>query len=328
MKVLVTGGAGFIGSHIVDELVKRGDEVRVLDNFATGKRENIEKFINKPDESGNYKSDKSGNYRVELIEGDLRDMETVKKAVYGVEYVLHQGALPSVLRSIADPITTNEVNAVGTLNILVAARDSNVKRVVYASSSSVYGEVKARIKKEDMSPNPLSPYALSKLTGEYYSKIFYSIYGLETVVLRYFNVFGPRQDPLSQYAAAIPKFITLMLQGKQPTIFGDGKQTRDFTFVQNVVQANLSAMVAPDAAGQVCNIACGRKIELNKVMALLNEILEVKISPVYTSPRPGDIKHSLADISNARKFLGYDPKVSFEEGLKNTVEYFRQLKVE
>jgi len=245
-----------------------------------------------------------------------------------VEYVLHQGAIPSVPRSIADPITTNEVNAVGTLNVLVAARDASVKRVVYASSSSVYGEAKTRIKKENMAPNPLSPYALSKLTGEYYSRIFYSIYGLETIILRYFNVFGPRQDPLSQYSAAIPKFITLMIQGKQPTIFGDGRQTRDFTYVQNVVQANLSSLVAPGAAGQVCNIACGRKIELNRVIELLNKTLEVKILPVYTSPRSGDIKYSLADISNAKKFLGYNPKISFEEGLKKTVEYFRRLDVE
>ena len=317
MKILVTGGAGFIGSHIVEELVRRGDEVRVLDNFATGKRENIEELLDK----------------IELIEGDLRDMEAVKRAVYGVEYVLHEAALPSVPRSIEDPITTNEINIKGTLNILVAARDSGVKRVIYASSSSVYGEagthlikMGGRVKKEDMSPNPLSPYALSKLTGEYYCRIFYSIYGLKTVILRYFNIFGPRQDPLSQYAAAIPKFITLMLQGKQPTIFGDGKQTRDFTYVQNVVQANLSSLVAPDAAGRVCNIACGRKIELNKVIELLNKILGVKISPIYTSPRPGDIKHSLADISRAKKILGYNPKVSFEEGLRKTVEYFK-LKV-
>ncbi|OIN96935.1 LPS biosynthesis protein WbpP [Candidatus Desantisbacteria bacterium CG1_02_38_46] len=312
MRVLVTGGAGFIGSHIVEELVRRGDEVRVLDNFATGKRENIAAVLDK----------------IELIEGDLRNMEAVNKAVYGVEYVLHQGAIPSVPRSIADPITTNEVNAVGTLNVLVAARDASVKRVVYASSSSVYGEAKTRIKKENMAPNPLSPYALSKLTGEYYSRIFYSIYGLETIILRYFNVFGPRQDPLSQYSAAIPKFITLMIQGKQPTIFGDGRQTRDFTYVQNVVQANLSSLVAPGAAGQVCNIACGRKIELNRVIELLNKTLEVKILPVYTSPRSGDIKYSLADISNAKKFLGYNPKISFEEGLKKTVEYFRRLDVE
>jgi len=307
MKILVTGGAGFIGSHIVEELVRRGDTVRVLDNFSTGKRENIAPFAD----------------RIELIEGDLRDFETVRKAVEGMDYILHQGALPSVPRSIADPITTNEVNVGGTLNVLVAARDSNVKRVVYASSSSIYGEAKGRIKKESLSPNPLSPYALSKLTGESYCRIFYSIYGLETVILRYFNVFGPRQDPFSQYSAAIPKFITLMLEGKQPTIFGDGRQSRDFTYVQNVVQANLSAMVAPDAAGKVCNIACSRSIELNKLVKLLNEILGTNISPVYTSPRPGDIRHSLADISNAKKFLGYYPKTNFEEGLKKTVEYFK-----
>lgn len=307
MKVLVTGGAGFIGSHIVEELVRRGDEVRVLDNFSTGKRENIAQFLDK----------------IELIEGDLRDIEAVKKAVYGVEYVLHQGALPSVPRSIEDPITTNDVNVKGTLNVLVAARDSNVKRVIYASSSSVYGEVKGKIKREDMAPNPLSPYALSKFAGECYCRIFYLIYGLETIVLRYFNVFGPRQDPLSQYSAAIPKFITLMLQGKQPTIFGDGNQTRDFTYIGNVVQVNLSAMVAPGSAGQVCNIACNRSINLNTMIKLLNEILGTNIHPIYTSPRPGDIKHSLADISMAKRFLGYNPKIGFEEGLKKTVEYFK-----
>jgi len=311
MKILVTGGAGFIGSHIVEELVKRGDFVRVLDNFATGKRENLAPFAGK----------------IEIVEGDLRDFDTVKKAVQGMEYVLHEGALPSVPRSIADPITSNDVNVKGTLHILVAARDEKIKRVVYASSSSVYGEAKARVKKESMPPSPLSPYATSKLAAETYCRIFYAIYGLETVVLRYFNVFGPRQDPLSQYSAAIPKFITLMMDGKQPTIFGDGKQSRDFTYVHNVVQANLSAMIAPGAAGKICNIACHRTVRLNKMIELLNEFLGTAIAPIHTSPRTGDIKFSLADISNARKYLNYSPMVSFEEGLRSTVEYFKKLKV-
>ena len=311
MKILVTGGAGFIGSHIVEELVKRGDFVRVLDNFATGKRENLAPFAGK----------------IEIVEGDLRDFDTVKKAVQGMEYVLHEGALPSVPRSIADPITSNDVNVKGTLHILVAARDEKIKRVVYASSSSVYGEAKARVKKESMPPSPLSPYATSKLAAETYCRIFYAIYGLETVVLRYFNVFGPRQDPLSQYSAAIPKFITLMMDGKQPTIFGDGKQSRDFTYVHNVVQANLSAMIAPGAAGKICNIACHRTVRLNKMIELLNEFLGTAIAPIHTAPRTGDIKFSLADISNARKYLNYSPMVSFEEGLRSTVEYFKKLKV-
>jgi len=311
MKILVTGGAGFIGSHIVEELVKRGDTVRVLDNFATGKRENLTPFAGK----------------IEMVEGDLRDFDTVKKAVQGMEYILHEGALPSVPRSIADPVMSNDVNVKGTLHILVAARDEKVKRVVYASSSSIYGEAKARVKKETMPPSPLSPYATSKLAAETYCRIFYAIYGLETVVLRYFNVFGPRQDPLSQYSAAIPKFITLMMDGKQPTIFGDGKQSRDFTYVHNVVQANLSAMIAPGAAGKICNIACHRTVRLNKMIELLNEFLGTAIAPIHTSPRTGDIKFSLADISNARKYLNYSPMVSFEEGLRSTVEYFKKLKV-
>ena len=311
MKILVTGGAGFIGSHIVEELVKRGDTVRVLDNFATGKRENLTPFAGK----------------IEMVEGDLRDFDTVKKAVQGMEYILHEGALPSVPRSIADPVMSNDVNVKGTLHILVAARDEKVKRVVYASSSSIYGEAKARVKKETMPPSPLSPYATSKLAAETYCRIFYAIYGLETVVLRYFNVFGPRQDPLSQYSAAIPKFITLMMDGKQPTIFGDGKQSRDFTYVHNVVQANLSAMIAPGAAGKICNIACHRTVRLNKMIELLNEFLGTAIAPIHTSPRTGDIKFSLADISNARKYLNYSPMVSFEEGLRKTVEYFKKLKV-
>ena len=312
MKILVTGGAGFIGSHIVEELVKRGDTVRVLDNFATGKRENLTPFAGK----------------IEMVEGDLRDFDTVKKAVQGMEYILHEGALPSVPRSIADPVMSNDVNVKGTLHILVAARDEKVKRVVYASSSSIYGEAKARVKKETMPPSPLSPYATSKLAAETYCRIFYAIYGLETVVLRYFNVFGPRQDPLSQYSAAIPKFITLMMDGKQPTIFGDGKQSRDFTYVHNVVQANLSAMIAPGAAGKICNIACHRTVRLNKMIELLNEFLGTAIAPIHTAPRTGDIKFSLADISNARKYLNYSPMVSFEEGLRKTVEYFKKLKVE
>lgn len=250
-KYLVTGGAGFIGSNIVEELVDRNESVRVLDNLSTGRRENIEPFMDK----------------IEFIEGDLRDLDAVRKAVEGVDYVLHQGALPSVPRSIDEPLTTNEVNVNGTLKVLIAARDAGVKRVVYASSSSIYGNSEVLPKREDMPPNPLSPYAISKLAGENYCRIFYQIYGLETVCLRYFNVFGPRQDPTSQYSAVIPKFINAMLNGERPIIYGDGKQSRDFTFVANVVQANLLACEANGVAGELFNVACGERYTLLDLIA-------------------------------------------------------------
>jgi len=303
---LVTGGAGFIGSHIVEELLKRKEKVRVLDNFSTGKKENVAPFLEE----------------IELIEGDIRKPEVVKKAMKGVDYVLHQAALPSVPRSIKDPVTTNEVNVLGTLNILMAAKEVGVKKVVYASSSSVYGETPTLPKRENMKSSPLSPYALSKLAGEEYSRLFFSLYGLETIILRYFNIFGPRQDPTSQYAAVIPKFISFLLNGKRPTIYGDGEQSRDFTYVLNVVNANLLAITSKTKEG-IFNIACGKRITVNKLVTDLNKIMNTDIKPLHTNPRPGDVKHSQADISRVEKALNYRVKVDFKEGLRKTVEWFR-----
>ena len=303
---LVTGGAGFIGSNIVKTLLEKGAKVRILDNFATGKRENIAPFLK--------------NKNFELIEGDLRDFSTVKKAVEGINYVLHQGALPSVPRSIEDPITTNNVNILGTLNILEAAKGMKVKRVVYASSSSVYGDSKVLPKKEDMSPNPLSPYALSKYAGERDCQLYYQIYGLETVCLRYFNVFGPNQDPTSQYSAAIPKFIYSMKNDKTPIIYGDGSQSRDFTFVENVVEANLLACGTDDKLlGEIFNIACGKSYTILELVNFINKILGKEIKPELAEPRTGDIKHSLASIEKAKNTLGYQPKIDFEQGLRKLI---------
>ncbi len=307
MKFLVTGGAGFIGSHIVEELLKGGEKVRVLDNFSTGKRENIAPFLKE----------------IELIDGDIRNPEVVKKAMKGVDYVLHQAALPSVSRSIKDPITTNEVNVLGTLNILMAAKEAEAKKIVYASSSSVYGDTPQLPKREDAGVSPLSPYALSKLAGEEYSRLFTSLYGLEIVILRYFNVFGPRQDPTSQYAAAIPKFISSMLKGKRPTIYGDGEQSRDFTYVLNVVNANLLAITSKTKEG-IFNIACGERIAVNELVKNLNGIMNTDIKPLHTNPRPGDVRHSQAVISKAKEALGYKVEVDFEEGLRKTVDWFRR----
>ena len=303
---LVTGGAGFIGSHIVDELVRRGEQVRVLDNLSTGKRENLAAVIE----------------RIEFVEGDIRNLETVRGAVQGVDYVMHQAALPSVPRSIADPMTSHEVNATGTLNVLIAARDTQVKRVVYASSSSVYGNSPTLPKHEEMPTNPLSPYAVSKLAGENYCRAFYQVYGVPTVALRYFNVFGPRQDPTSQYSAVIAKFITAMLRGEAPTIYGDGSQSRDFTYVANVVQANLLACECDEANGQVLNIACGERYSLLDLHAELRRILSVKTPPLFAPVRKGDVKHSLAAIELARHGLGYEPEVKWGEGLQRTVEWY------
>lgn len=305
---LVTGGAGFIGSHLVEELVRQGQRVRVIDNLSTGKKENIEPFIS----------------RIEFIEGDIRDLQLVREAMQGVDYVLHQAAVPSVPRSVRDPLTTNAANVDGTLNILIAARDAGVKRVVYASSSSVYGDTPTLPKREDMRPEPRSPYAVSKLAGEFYCRVFYHVYGLETVVLRYFNVFGPRQDPKSQYAAVIPRFITALLCGEPPTIFGDGEQSRDFTYVENVVEANLLAAKVPNIAGEVFNIACGERITINELAQLLTEIIGVnpRLKPKYAPSRPGDVRHSLADISKSRGLLGYEVKVSTREGLEQTVAWY------
>ncbi len=303
---LVTGGAGFIGSHIVDELVRRGESVRVLDNFSTGKRENLTSAVE----------------QIELIEGDIRNLETVHSVMQGVDYVLHQAALPSVPRSIADPMTSHEVNGTGTLNILIAARDAQVKRVVYASSSSVYGNSPTLPKHEEMLTNPLSPYAVTKLTGENYCRAFYRVYSVPTVALRYFNVFGPRQDPNSQYSAVIPKFITAMLRGEAPTIYGDGTQSRDFTYVTNVVQANLLACERDEAVGQVMNVACGKRytlLDLHRDMAIM---MGVALRPVFDQPRVGDVKHSMAAIDRAMQLLGYVPTVDWHAGLRQTIAWF------
>jgi len=305
---LVTGGAGFIGSHIVEELLQRGERVRVLDNFSTGRRENIAPLLE----------------RIDLIEGDLRDLPTVRRVVEGVDYVLHQAALPSVPRSIADPLASNESNVTGTLHLLVAARDVGVRRVVYASSSSIYGDSPILPKREDMLPAPKSPYAVSKLAGEYYCRAFAEAYGLETVSLRYFNVFGPRQDPASQYAAVIPRFITAMLWGESPTVYGDGHQSRDFTHVSNVVQANLLAATAPGVAGRAFNVACGERHTLLDLIALLSEILGTYITPIHMPPRPGDVRHSLADVTAAQEALGYRAEVDFHEGLRRTVAWYME----
>jgi nucleoside-diphosphate-sugar epimerase len=300
---LVTGGAGFIGSHITAQLLDNGHDVRVFDNFSSGKLENLDPIRN----------------HVEIVEGDLRDQDAVNKAVAGVEIVLHQGAVPSVPRSIADPGTTFDANVRGTLNLLLAARDAGCRRVVIASSSSVYGNTPVLPKAESMTPNPLSPYAISKLSGEQLCSVFTGIYGLETVALRYFNVFGPRQDPNSQYSAVIPKFLKALHAGETPTIYGDGEQSRDFTFVDNVVHANLCAARATKATGRVFNIASGRAISLNRLLAELSSLLGIEAKAIYEAPRPGDVRDSLADISQAREVLGYDVLVSFEEGLKRTV---------
>ena len=328
---LVTGGAGFIGSNIVEELLRRKQKVRILDNFSTGKRETVEFLINKASKLKNSNGKKNnGNSNLEVFEGDLRSYHIVREAVEGVDYILHQGALPSVPRSVRDPITSNEVNVVGTLNILNAAKETKVRRIVYASSSSCYGDLAQLPKTEDMLPNPLSPYAVSKLAAEKYCQVFYKLYNLETVSVRYFNVFGPRQDPTSQYSAVIPKFISIMMTSKAPVIYGDGEQSRDFTYVQNVVEANLQACEVghEELAGEVFNIAYGKRITLNDLVEKINGILGTTIKAVYSEPRAGDIKHSLANIGKARQFLGYDPKFDFDQGLKMTIDTMRKYEVE
>lgn len=304
---LVTGGAGFIGSNLVEALLARGEQVRVLDNFSTGRRENLENL--------------SGE--LEVIEGDVTDLATVRSAIQGVEYVFHEAAIASVHRSVADPISTDRTNALGTLNVLWAAHEAEVRRVVYAASSSAYGEASGNIK-EDHRTHPISPYGVSKLAGELYCSAFYSTYGLETVALRYFNVFGPRQDPTSEYSAVIPRFISAILAGRQPTIYGDGEQTRDFTYVANIVDGNLRALTSPDAAGQSLNLATGSRISLNQLANTLGEILAVPVQPEYAPTRPGDIRHSSADIARASQVLGYTPVVDFRLGLERTVTWFRQ----
>lgn len=306
---LVTGGGGFIGSHLVKRLLREGNAVRVLDNFATGRRSNLEAVLDD----------------VELIEGDLQSYERVHNAVRGCEVAFHVGALPSVPRSIQDPLTSNATNVVGTLNVLLAARDEGVRRVVYSSSSSIYGASAELPKREEMPPLPIAPYAVSKLAAEGYCRAFHHVYGLETVALRYFNVFGPGQDPQSQYAAVIPNFITAALEGRRPTVHGDGEQSRDFTYVDNAIDANLLAAGADGAAGEVFNIACGERTSLNEIVERLAALTGERIEPLYTDPRPGDVRHSLADISRAREVLGYDPAVDFEEGLRRTLVAYREL---
>jgi len=303
---LVTGGGGFIGSNIVQMLIERGQRVRVLDNFATGRRQNLTGFENK----------------IELIEGDIRDRAVAARAVAGVDYVLHQAALGSVPRSVEDPITSNEVNVNGTLNLLWAAKQAGVKRFVTASSSSVYGNTPQLPKEESMAPNPISPYAVSKLACERYTMSFHAVYGLPTVALRYFNVFGPKQDPLSQYAAVIPRFITAIKQGEAPVVYGDGEQSRDFTFIENVVQANLLACTAPEAPGQFMNIACGDRYSLNTLVQLIAGMIGKDVRPIYQAERAGDVKHSLASIERAKKVLEFSPTINFRDGLKRTVAWF------
>ncbi len=306
-KYLVTGGAGFIGSHLVESLVTQGQDVRVLDNFLTGKRENLADFIDD----------------IDLIEGDIRDFSTCERALDGVDFVLHQAALPSVPRSIADPVLTNAINVVGTLNLLAASKEAKVKKFVFASSSSVYGDDPNLPKREGTEGFPLSPYAVTKLVGEKYMRVFSEIYGLGTVSLRYFNIFGPRQDPDSQYAAVIPNFITSMERGESPRIFGDGEQSRDFTYVANVVKANILALESEEISGEVLNIACGDRITINILCEKIRLFIQKDIDPVHGKSRPGDILHSFADIAKAKKMLKYEPTVSFDDGLRETIQWYR-----
>jgi nucleoside-diphosphate-sugar epimerase len=314
MCVLVTGGSGFIGSHLVEALLQKGAAVRVLDNLATGHRANLPRLLDGV----------TGQENLTFVEGDITDRATVQEAVRGADFILHQAALPSVQRSIEDPLLANWVNVGGTLNVLLAARDAGVKRVVYASSSSVYGDSPQLPKVEYMATNPVSPYAVSKLAAEDYCRAFTRVYGLETVALRYFNVFGPRQDPKSLYAAVLPSFIEALLDNKRPIIYGDGMQSRDFTFIENVVQANLLALNAAGVAGEAFNVACGESVNLQSVLNMLADFLGQTVQPEYRAPRAGDVKHSLADISKAERMLGYRPVVRFREGLRRTFEYFRQ----
>ncbi len=307
MEYLVTGGAGFIGSHIVEALLKSGQKVRVLDDFSTGKRQNLAPFV--------------GDIR--LIEGDIRDPNAVSKAVRGVDVIFHEAAVPSVPRSVREPRFTHDVNINGTLALLMEARDSGVSRFVYASSSSAYGDTPTLPKVEDMPPAPQSPYAVQKLMGEYYARVFHLVYGLPTVALRYFNVFGPRQDPTSDYAAVIPMFITRMMIMKPPLIYGDGTQTRDFTYIDNVVSANILAADSAPCVGEVMNISTGHSVDLIKLAGVIGSVMGAGIDPIFEPARDGDIKHSFGDIAKAKKLLGYRVRVDLEEGLSRTVNWYR-----
>ena len=306
MDFLVTGGAGFIGSHLVERLLQEGVSVRVLDNFSTGKRANLAPFES----------------RIDLVEGDIADPQTCTRACRDVRTVLHEAALPSVPKSVSDPVTTHRTNIDGTFTVLVAARDAGVRRFIYAASSSAYGETPTLPKIETIRTEPLSPYAVQKLTGEYYCSVFARCYGLQTLSVRYFNVFGPRQDPTSQYAAAIPAFVTAILRETPPTVYGDGEQTRDFTFIENVIQANLLAARAPETHGEVINVACGEHVSVNAIIREINRLLGKNVQAQYVPPRPGDIKDSWADISLAAQVIGYKPIVPFAEGLRRTIDWY------
>jgi nucleoside-diphosphate-sugar epimerase len=303
---LVTGGAGFIGSHMAEELVRRGERVRVVDSLITGKRENLAHLP-----------------RVEFLDGDLADPAVARRAVQGIDYVLHQAAIPSVPRSVEDPVTSNRANIDASLNLLVAARDAKVRRVVYAGSSSAYGDTPTLPKVETMPTAPLSPYALQKLVAEQYCQMFTRLYGLETVTIRYFNVFGPRQDPSSPYSGVISLLISALCENRRPTIYGDGEQTRDFTYVANVVDGALRACDAPQASGEVINVATGGRISLNHLFRTVSELVDANVEPIYGPGRAGDVRDSQADIGKARRLLGYEPIVSFEQGLDNTVSWYR-----
>lgn len=308
-EYLVTGGGGFIGSSIVRTLADRGKAVRVVDDFSTGRRVNLEGLERK----------------IELLEGDIRDDAVLKRAVPGIRFVLHLAAIPSVVRSVEDPLLTNSVNVCGTLKLLVAARDAGADRFVFSSSSSVYGDTPVLPKQEDMNPSPRSPYALSKLTGEYYARMFRDLYGLKTFSLRYFNVFGPRQNPRSQYAAVIPRFVAALAAGESPVIHGDGSQTRDFTFVDDVVAANLACCTAPaESAGCVCNIGCNQRITINDLAGKIAAIMGSAVKAVHDAPQKGDVRDSQADVSRAARLIGWTPKVSLEEGLRRTVDWFER----
>ncbi len=310
---LVTGGAGFIGSHIAEALVKRGDTVRVFDNFSTGNRDNLANFID----------------RIDLYEGDITRPADLKKAMQGVDYVFHEAAIASVPRSVADPVAVHEAGGTGTLNVLVAARDAGVKRVMYAASSAAYGDAEGKYKTETSPIQPLSPYAVAKLIGEEYCQVFHRVYGLETVALRYFNVFGPRQDPHSEYSAVIPLFISALVEGRTPTIFGDGTQSRDFTYIGDIVRGNLLAASAPreKVAGQVINLAVGESFSLLDLINTLNRVMGKSVTPNFAPARAGDVKHSCSDISKAGELLGYEPTISFEDGLAETVRWFNEQSV-